>query len=304
MVGKLKKFLRTATISLAYGLKGAEDLFRRQKPINVDGTAIQQQVGVNELADAMLRGEVTQEVALLRDRLYYVAEEAKKLTVEIDSNGNIKTTKKNMLDLKIPNVFNEDDYIIKLVMENNNIPSSAIEVYQAIDGDISIEKEHYPLIFEYENNPPKYNLSKYISKIVIRIKGEDLKCDLYVPKHTDSPERLSMVFNTEIKRIMSGKLKHTSLEFNNLEFITNDAYGSDDLYRYKFEMSKFNKITPYKNYYVIQYDVNQIVKSDKLTDKYIKPELREKYAKKERKNNKLTADFSETLFKENKSLKK
>lgn len=298
MVKKGKNIIRKLAIGYVYGLKYAEDLFRRQKPVEVDNTHIQQSVGVNDLADALLRGEVTQEVELLRDRTYYVLEESNKIVVEsVDyETGKIKTRKKTINDTLVPNVYNPEDSNIVLVMENELIPTSAIEMYKSIDGEVDNEIELYPLKFTYKNTPPKYNLSRYFSKIVVKSKNDYLTCDLYVKKHTDSESKLNMVFNTEIKRILSGKLKQNNVEFETVDFVTNKAYGSDDLVKYSFNMIKFNKIVDYKNYYIIQYTIEQSNECIKLTDKYIKTELRERYHNKEKKDIKQTIDFSEFKF--------
>ena len=48
----------------------------------------------NDLAEALLKGEVTEQVEILRDRTYLISDESKKYKVIIDTVGTSKAIKK------------------------------------------------------------------------------------------------------------------------------------------------------------------------------------------------------------------
>ena len=106
-----KKFFRNIAISLAFGLKNTELDILKTKTEESDTQSIEQQQVTNTLADALLKGEVTQEVKLLRDRNYFVLEESKKYDVTLENfvinhktgevTGELKTKKKSKTSVEV-----------------------------------------------------------------------------------------------------------------------------------------------------------------------------------------------------------
>ena len=296
-----KKFFRNIIISFAFGLKNTELDILKTKTEESDTQSIEQQQVTNTLADALLKGEVTQEVKLLRDRNYFVLEESKKYDVTLENfvvnhktgevSGELKTKKKNMMVGK-PKVF-EDDYKMIISMETPIIINNILDTMNAISG-VELEKVETNLKFEYEWNP-KFNLHRYVRKIVVRRKETDLVIDLYVPKLFTKSDSLDSKFEAEITNVISKKLKPNNLCFDNITFTSDNAYGTEDLNEFKFEMICFKTISEFQNVYILTYKVKPIIFENKLTDKYIVPELREKYANKEKRDNKLVASFEEGL---------
>jgi hypothetical protein len=287
----LKKIVRNISIHLAFGLKNAEAEIMLSKTANSDVTSITQNKTTNELADALLKGEVTEEVELLRDRTYFVLEESKKYKVTYvnEEIGEINSSKK-LLNANKPKVFNESGYNVKLIQENYLIANGFTDRVYELENDLTVE--HHPIKFTYEYNPPKFKLDKYIRKIVVRVdKDGKYRVDLYSPKHTDSIKRMEKIFNNELKNIFSNTIKYTSVLFKTVSFITENAYGAEDLQGYNFTMDEFISITDIKTDYILTYNVTPTLFASKITDKYIKPELREKYKNKSKKNTKSTAHF-------------
>ena len=82
MIKKILNKLRVFFIAFSYGLKKTEDDILSQKSSALSGTnSIEQKMQMNQLAQDLLKGEVTQEVEIMRDRLYYVSDESKKFKV-------------------------------------------------------------------------------------------------------------------------------------------------------------------------------------------------------------------------------
>lgn len=298
-----KKLLQKAAISLAYGLKNTESDILKQKTTNSETNSIHQQKTTNELMQALINGEVTEEVQLLRDRMYYVSEEAKKLKVslenavinslgELEFDGDVKVVRINNFIDK-PKVF-EDDYKMFLSMETPLVVNGMLDTMNSVSDKNILEKEESPLNLTYIGYP-KYKLHKFINKIVLRRKGDDIVLDFYLPLMFEKGDNVYSMFNSEIKKAINNNNKPINLEFETVDFITEDAYGSDDLCEYKFEMKHLLTIQTYTSNYVVTYSVKPIVMGNKITDKYIKPELREGYKEKRRKRDKINVDFGDSL---------
>lgn len=276
MFEKVKKIFRSAVISLSYGLKNTEqDILGQKETALSSSNSLEQKMQMNQLAEDLLKGEVTAEVEMLRDRTYYVADESKKYKVIIDTVGTSKAFK-SLTNPNKPVVYEEDGYNVNIIMDNDVIPSGVISALDSVGG-YGI-KDIYPLKFEYDFNP-KFQLDQYVKKLVVKI-GEsdnDVHIDLYVPKYVDSFERLEKLFDNEINKVKDGKRKPINFDFNTVEFISNKSYGTDDLCTFKFKMSKFIGITEYDGKNILTYEVTQVGNTDKITDKYINKKLRENY---------------------------
>lgn len=273
---KIKKIIRSAAISLSYGLRNTESEILGQKTGVSDSSHVEQKVRQNELAEALLRGEVTEEVEKLRDRTYLISDESKKYKVIIDTVGTSKAVKK-MGRRKTPNLFNFEGYEICLIMENNNIATGVLESLNSVGG-YGI-KNTYPLKFDYEYFP-KFMLDEYVRKLVIRKNiddSSDLMLDLYVPKNTHTFERLLKIFDNEITKVKDGKTKPINLEFKSVEFVSNNTFGSEDMIPHKYVVEKFIGIGEFDGKHVLTYKVKNHEKEDKLTDKYRNEKLRSDY---------------------------
>lgn len=288
MLKKLKQKIRNAFVAFSFGLKNTEtDIFGQKTNVSGADNSITQKQKMNELADALLKGEVTEQVEMLRDRTYLVSEESKKYKVFINTVGTSKAMKK-MGVVNVPKVFNEENYSIDIVMDNNAIPTGVLTALESVDG-YGIPNE-YPLKFEYsEDYTPKFKIQEYVKKLVVRSDQtmETTKVDLYVPIHTDSFERLSKIFDNEINKVKDGRMKPFNLEFDSVEFISDKAYGTDDLRPYKFKMIKLLYISEFDGNNILTYEVEPIGEHEKITEKYKNKKLRDGYKNKDKRNSTL-----------------
>ena len=290
MIKYISKKLKTLLVALSYGLKNTEhDILKQKSTSNSSSNASEQKMQANQLAEDLLKGEVTEEVSMLRDRTYMVSEESKKYKVIIDTVGTSKALKKTS-KLNTPKIYdNENGYNLKLIMDNFPIPTGVLEGLNSVGG-YGI-KNKYPLKFEYQNYPPKFKLDEYVRKLVVRT-GEKIHLDLYIPKYVDSFERLEKIFDNEINKVRNGNIKPNNLLFDTIEFILNNTYGVDDLIEFKFKMIDFIGIAEYDGKHILMYEVEQVnSNNNKITDKYKNKKLRENYSNK--KPRKQTLDLSE-----------
>lgn len=281
----IKNKIRALIVSFLYGLKNTESEMFNQKTSGSESNSIEQKLKQNDLADALLKGEVTEEVEMLRDRTYLVSDESKKYNVIIDTVGTTKAIKKMTKKLP-PKCFNEDDYEIYIVMDNRAVPSSVLQGLESVGG-YGI-KNNYPLKFEYEYSP-KFKLDEYVKRIVIRKNNEteNLRIDLYVPKFTNSFERLEKIFDNELNKIKSKKIKPLNINFKSVSFISDKAYGCEDLMLFTFKNIKFIDINEFDGRHILIYEAEQSGEEKKITDKYKNKKLRDNYDNKKSRNTKL-----------------
>lgn len=279
VIKKIKQYIRNLIVSFSYGLKNTESEIFGQKTGISEASHIQQKVSQNELAEALLRGEVTEEVEMLRDRTYLVSNESKKYKVVTDTVGTTKAFKK-MAKKTPPKSYNEDGYEISLIMDNKVIPSGVLQGLNSVGG-YGIEV-NYPLKFEYEYTP-KFKLDEYVSKLVIRESqdGSSMLMDLYVPKYTDSFERLKKIFDAEINKIKNQNKKPNNIQFKTVKFISENAFGSEDLIPYEYTFKKILNIEEFDGKHVLIYEVEKTKEEEKITEKYKNKKLRSAYENKE-----------------------
>ncbi len=285
MIKKLKQKLKTLIIAFSHGFKNTESEMLGQKTTLSETNSIEQKMQQNDLAEALLKGEVTEQVEILRDRTYLISDESKKYKVIIDTVGTSKAIKK-MAKKTPPKCFNYDGFDIQLVMDNTPIPTSVLQAMESIGG-YGI-KDNYPLKFEYEYTP-KFKLDEYTTKLVIRRSndGENTLLDLYIPKFTDSFERLVKIFDNELNKIKNGQKKPINIMFETVHFVADKAFGSDDLTPHTFKVNKFIDINEFDGKNVLTYDVTSIGDNTKITEKYKNKKLRNAYSNNERRGTKL-----------------
>ena len=297
----LKNFIRNIRISLfalMHGVKNTQDEMFSQKTSSLtESNTIQQQMQMNELGQALLKGEVNEQVEMLRDRTYLISDESKKYKVIIDTVGTSKAVKKKNGLFKPPIVFNDNENSeIKLVVDNNPIPTSVLSGLSSV-GTYGIPNE-YPVKFEYKYTP-KFKLEEYVKKIVVRSNPDDeniILLDFYVPKFTDSFERMEKIFDNEILKVKDNKIKPINLEFEKIEFISNKSYGIEDGIKNEIHFVKFIGINYFDGKHIITYQAKINTDTEKITEKYKNEKLREAYANNEKRTDTFKMTGNETCI--------
>ena len=300
-MNRFKKLKDHLIISSALAMKGVEDIMLKQKTTTSETPAVQQKQTFNLLAEALLRGEVTEEVELLRDRMYFVSEESKKKDMLNAESIVDRGSGRILVDITTTNEgeTKRSDKIKKIKINNSGKPivyedgitNLILSMREKLftEGIVDEEKKLIQLEWGFT---PKYKIEKYITNISVREDNEKNKIvDVYIPMAFDKTSNVESFLVNELKRLKEKLCGPTSFLFDTISFITEDAYGCEDLNLFEYKTISFNSINTFKDKYVLSYNVSPVIEREKVTDKYIKPELREKYAKKEKKNVKLTAVF-------------
>ena len=235
------------------------------------------------LMDSLINGEVTEEVKLLRARLYKVTEATDKLvisSVTYDDDGNAvysieqKNHKSTLKKLKLDDF---DDYDPELVVMNDPHVIGLTE-----GGSESVDTaQSVPLVFRRDFTP-RFRLEYFTKKMVVRkIDGPEYLLELYIskyPKEFNVNSRLFVKFFEKEKE----NLKSQIFDINGIEFITekNDI-GVDDGFLYEFTVNEIDKIIEYDGNYVVKYKAT-LDNVEDIKDYFIHEELDEKYKNKER----------------------
>ena len=119
MFKKIKNYFYRFIYSLPFGMKAANDeMFTPKASSNSDSFSIVQRLRSDNLAESLIKGEVTQEVEELRYMLYKVYRESGRY--KYDGNGNVSKVEFN-IDLNNLHLIQENRLFCKNVSESINM---------------------------------------------------------------------------------------------------------------------------------------------------------------------------------------
>ena len=224
-----------------------------------DGTTINQQKESKSLYEALLRGEVTQEVIEARHEMYY----SERRSHDYIYNGGGRAAKLNRVFDYDGNIENSDGHRVQIVQDNKldmaNYEDYGIDInYEAtnnIYGTIKnedISKKAYTVKVLYDFIP-KFRLEEHIKKVVVKICDDKRIVDLYFSKYPIEFDRISRQFVNAMTAIYVGDVRSELLEINSISFVTKNAYGSDDLIRYSYNNFEFKDIIEFDGSYVLRF---------------------------------------------------
>lgn len=266
------------------------------------GESYEQNKKKGTLSDALLRGELTQEVKDLRWRTYKVMQASEKLNYKFDmaresEDEDVETdtttlfskgiiSEKNQSEIKIK-VDDVDSYKVKLVVQNDKIVTGMLDATSNLKngGNILNDDNDYPINIEREF-VPKFNIEKISKKLIVReITNEKMLLEFYVSSYKNEDNKSSIFVINELNRLMNQPNPIANvLNFDKVSFITNKTYGSPDFRLYVYDNIKFDKIIKYDGSFVIKFFANVEIDGENIFDKYIEEELEEKYKNKVSKN--------------------
>lgn len=224
-----------------------------------DGTTITQQKESKSLYEALLKGEVTQEVIEARHEMYY----AERRSHDYIYNGGGRATKLNNVFDYEGHVENSDGHRIQLVQDNRldmaNYEDYGIDIdYKETDnvyGTIKnedISKKEYTIKI-LRSFIPKFRIEEFITKAVVKICDDKRIIDLYFSKYPVEFNRISRMFVNAMTAIYVGDVRSELLEIEGLSFVTKNAYGADDLIRYSYNNFEFRDIVEFDGSYVLRF---------------------------------------------------
>lgn len=278
MTNFLKKIRLNLTLffhGLFQGLRQADQTMLAQvSGEESDDQEITHRLELKSVYADLLRENKTEEVMETVDMSYRVAREANKYDVTIigglgdDYVGSDKelsavaVKKVAMKYEKHPELFNEKTYHVTLIQDNKKIPKKGNLSAGLKDFEAAInapEHDFVPLIeLEYDGFIPRFTLENFVTKIVVReTKAGKTKLDLYIPSEAGQFTKTDAILIAELHRIMDNDLKKTDfLDIKSLRFVTDKAFGAEDLIEYYFTDFKFNKMTIFDGSFVLTFNVS------------------------------------------------
>ena len=287
---KIYRYIRLFWSSLFFGMKGVNSVLTTNKKTQ-DGVSVE----VNDDAGGgvfkdILEERVTQEVEELRYTSYKVANESKKY--RYIGNGKVVKKTDSQLAEKHGSIDESDNLPIILIQDNNRVCDDVLTVLKEInnkddkkifsDFNIKIKRDIFP----------RFLIESYIRKLVLKESDGnyviDLYCSMYPSQFSEKKDR---AFLSEIKRIKNYEVRNSDiLDFNTISFITNNAWGVDDWFKFEFHDFEYYDILEYDGSYVIRLGCQASIFMENLLDKLYSKSAEEKYEVKERREN-VNVDF-------------
>ena len=280
--------------SLFLGLRSADATMQQQT--NGDGgEEINQKVKPGGVFADMLEQKVTQEVEELRDKHYRVYREANKfdrgtlsLTEKVIINesgqpetvlefkGNVKRKRKEDF-MQHPPVFNHEGYNLRVIQDVKQYgKSSQIDTIYIPEGlydfdtNINIERDYIP----------RFAIEKFSKKIVVW-NDEDNKraiVDIYTPSDASQFGKIDAILISNLHKIRNeGIMKSDITDIDEISWVTEHAWNSEDMFEFKYDDIEFKSIALYDGSFVLSFDCNIVEDGFDLTAKYKTKELDEKY---------------------------
>jgi transcriptional regulator with PAS, ATPase and Fis domain len=275
-----------------------------------------QRLTQGQLADSLIKGEITQETLNLKWRTYKIikATEGVKSTItgyDEDDMPIVKTTRKNpKLALKKVKVDEFDDYKLEMVLDNSEIALNTTDImgnehlsildtilenyddngslisasHATINANelMATEKGERPIKIERPSSP-NFFIENFTKKLNIRkINKKERLLEFYVSKYADEYNRTSRLFLSAIKKVVEGT-HQTFLELDEIEFITYKTVGSEDFLLYKYDNLKFDKIVEFNGFFVIKFKANISINGKDILEQHKVEELEKKYELKAKK---------------------
>lgn len=243
--------------------------------------------GVHELAKALLRGELTEEVKQLRYRNYKVDREAKKYKY---FSPTLALKKKEGKDNKFISFDKSDGLEVITVQYNYAISEDVLDAINQIENGGRGKKTKYK--FEFKRDfIPRFRMEEFAKKVVVkRLDETHAILDFYFSKYperffirSDDKSFRSKVFIHEIESIRDKGIKSDMLDVEELRFVTNHAYKQDDLMEFVFKNIMFREVAEFDGDYILRFKASIEHDGIDLTAAFYNKEMAEKYENKEKK---------------------
>lgn len=319
---KVKNWFRRQAAALALATASVEKGVLGQSSEELEGTiGHEQRHNQGTLADALDRGEITQEVKELRWRMFKVLEASDKMLISslsVDDEGyhtlDVKKVDPVAMQVRLRKVKVDDfdDYPLEMVIDNKDVTlggmdaiNDEMKIYDLVErkanikevsgvttttlGIIDSESYHSSIKGEkpvkvIRELRPKFEIEKYTKKLNVRkINDSERLLEFYVSIYPDEYDRTSRMFLSELKRVIKNPRISDMIEISSVGFTTYKSIGVKDFHQFQYKITGFDKIVEFNGHYIIKFKADVIVNGEYLLEKYRLKELDEKYTKKESK---------------------
>ena len=270
-------YLRLLWYGLFQGFKSVDDLITKNQKDSEDFSIEINNVG-NSVYKDILEEKQTQEVKELVYKSYRVAEESKNYRYVGDIGNGYVVKKEKDLSQYPKNIENYDNDKIVLVQDN----------FLIVKGVNDVLNESNELTYKMKVKRdllPRFLIERYVTKIVIKENENGNLIDLYCSKYPRQfSERKDKPFLRELSNIKNKIVRNSDiLDFSEFTFVTENAWGVNDLLEVSVTDIKLDKIIEYDGHYIIKMLGNY--NTNNLLDKVYCESVEEKYRTKAPKEN-------------------
>lgn len=279
--------LAIATSSMEKNLSSnADDFLSSQNAVYAD-------IHDGHMIQGLIKGEVTQEVEMIRAQMYKIMEAADDLqltisgyetgpdpeTGEIVSVPVFKPVKKNhVFALKRVKTDEFDhEHALRYVINNEDFGLDSVDGIK--DHDM---KSNFKFELTY-SELPRFELDERITKINIREIDEEFSIlEMYYNQYDDGYNVLSKAFASTLNNMYdSGNKLDVLLGFNEIGFSTTKKdMGVKELRAFMYKDPEFIRQTKFNGCIVCKFKVKNVMVDFPMTDKYINEKLEELYENK------------------------
>lgn len=284
-INKIYNKFKLFWYSLFMGMKSVDSIMtNNQKTQDGSGYEVSDNAGGGVFKD-ILEEKVTQEVQELRYASYEVAKQSKKY--RYIGNGKVVKKTDNQLIQKHGILEESDNLPIILIQDNNLICQDVLSTLNEVNNDKNKNYFNDYNIKIKRSLFPRFLIEKYIKKLVLKQSDGNYVIDLYCSKYPSQfSEKKDKAFLSEIKRIKDGIIKNSDiLDFDEIKFVTSNAWGIDDWYNFSFKEFEFYDILEFDGNYVIRFGCQSDVFMENILDKVYSETAVEKYENKSLRKN-------------------
>ena len=277
MLKEIYRYIQIFWHSMFFGMKGIDNLLTsNQKPQNGSVIEVSDDDGGGVFKD-MLEQKVTQEVEELRYASYEVAKESKKY--RYIGNGEVKKKTASQLSEKHGLIDESDNLPVILIQDNGLICDDVLTTLNEVNEKNSKKIYHDYNIKIKRNILPRFRIESYVKKIVLKQADGNYVLDLYCSRYPSQfSERKDRSFLSELKRIQNKSVRNSDiLDFQEISFISTNAWGVDDWNRFSFIDFELYDIIEFDGNFIIRLGCQSNVFMENLLDKIYSESAEKKY---------------------------
>ena len=281
MTNWFKKNITLLSLALAKVEKNA--LTQEKKDLNEEASQ-EQSHKKGFLSDALLKGELNQEVKLLRYRTYKILDAASRINLKnavFSPEGELISYTVEKKDFSHVRDKGDpyDTYKVEMIFDNVKTGAGFTETGLTPD---SVKSN--PLIECTREVTPKFRIEDYAKKLYIRhISNKEKLLEFHISKYLDTSDIKTTFLLSDLKKIMAKvKVKYYDLlDIKSVMFITTNTAGFEDLCAFEYDITKFDKVVEHDGHYIVKFFADVRIDGAPILDKYFMEDLETKYENKE-----------------------
>ena len=291
LINRIRLWFRLFFHGLFFGLRAADQTLTKQ--VSGDDDEINHRLELDNVFNDMLQENETQQVQEMRDKNYRVYREANKYDITVtgmktdgenfddeDSELYASASKKVFSDKPMTNLLETRNYKITLVQDVKEYENDIVTKQKESETGEAIDDKSTN-IFEitYKDEIiPRFYIERYINRVVLKENDNgSYRVDLYFSQYARQFMKRDSLFIAELHRVFDGKSpKSDILAVDSISFITDKAFGSEDLHRITLRNFTYKKMCQYDGSFVIEFACTK--DDEDVVAKYRTKELDEKYA--------------------------